>query len=202
MSADERRPLLVVGAGEGAAKRADALRNRELVLAAARRVVAAEGADGLTMDAVAREAGVGKGTVFRHFGDRAGLIHMLMETGERRFQGRVLSGPTPLGPGAPAADRLRAFGPALMRHKRDHLPLMQQSGSAYGHPTYGAWHLHVQRLLEAAGAPGDAAVGAHLLLSGTDTALLCHLSPEASDETWAEAEAAWVAMANGLLVPR
>jgi AcrR family transcriptional regulator len=53
------------------------------------------------MDAVAAEAGVGKGTLFRRFGDRAGLAVALLDERERDLQAAVLSGPPPLGPGAP-----------------------------------------------------------------------------------------------------
>ena len=55
-----------------AAERADAARNRAKLLTAARRLVARRGVDQVTMEAVARAAGVGKGTVFHRFGNRAG----------------------------------------------------------------------------------------------------------------------------------
>ena len=54
-------------------ERADAARNRGKVLAAAERLFAERGPSRVSMDAVAAEAGVGKGTLFRRFGDRAGL---------------------------------------------------------------------------------------------------------------------------------
>ena len=47
--------------------RVDAARNREALLAAAQRLLRKCGPDGITMDAVACEAGVGKGTLFRRF---------------------------------------------------------------------------------------------------------------------------------------
>lgn len=51
-------------------ERADAARNRRRLLDAAQRLVAEQGADHVTMEAVAAAAEVGKGTVFRRFGDR------------------------------------------------------------------------------------------------------------------------------------
>jgi AcrR family transcriptional regulator len=60
-SADER-PL-----------RADARRNRERVLAAAARAFAGEG-PAATIEAIAKDAGVGVGTVYRHFPTREALI--------------------------------------------------------------------------------------------------------------------------------
>ena len=104
------RPLLSLGAPP--AERADAVRNRRHLLASAREMLAEEGADKLTMDALAERAGLGKGTVFRRFGSRAGIFHALLDDDERAFQEQVLSGPPPLGPGATPVDRLIAYGRA------------------------------------------------------------------------------------------
>ncbi|RVU21315.1 TetR/AcrR family transcriptional regulator [Streptomyces antnestii] len=53
--------------------RADALRNRERIVAAAREMVVEHGAE-VPMDEIARRAGVGNATVYRHFADRAELL--------------------------------------------------------------------------------------------------------------------------------
>jgi AcrR family transcriptional regulator len=53
--------------------RADALRNREKLLEVAVRAFAQEGAE-VTLDAIAREAGVGIGTLYRHFPNRESLV--------------------------------------------------------------------------------------------------------------------------------
>ena len=98
--------------GLGRAERADAARNRRRLLATAREMLAEQGADKLTMDALAERAGLGKGTVFRRFGTRAGIFQALLDDDEREFQEQVLSGPPPLGPGAPPLDRLIAYGRA------------------------------------------------------------------------------------------
>src|ERR1700733_9303435 len=80
-----------------------------------------QGAGTLTMDALAEQAGLGKGTVFRRFGTRAGIFQALLDDDERTFQEQVLSGPPPLGPGAAPLDRLIAYGRArvsfLIRHR-------------------------------------------------------------------------------------
>ena len=102
------------------AERADAARNRRLLLAAAREMLAAEGADKLTMDGLAERAGLGKGTVFRRFGTRAGIFRALLDDAERSFQELVLTGPPPLGPGAPALDRLVAYGRARIGFLIEH----------------------------------------------------------------------------------
>ena len=57
--------------------RADARRNRERILAAARALFASERPD-VGMDDVARAAGVGVGTVYRHFADKEALMGELV----------------------------------------------------------------------------------------------------------------------------
>jgi AcrR family transcriptional regulator len=60
-------------AGPGRPARADALRNREKILTAARDAFAA--ADGpVALEAIARTAGVGIGTLYRHFPTREALV--------------------------------------------------------------------------------------------------------------------------------
>src|ERR1700710_2549754 len=54
-------------------QRADAIRNRERVLKAARRVFSAGGPEA-SLEAVARRAGVGIGTLYRHFPTREALF--------------------------------------------------------------------------------------------------------------------------------
>jgi AcrR family transcriptional regulator len=113
------QPVLIVGPGLrpgwGAAprpERADAARNRQVLLAAARAMLAEQGPETITMDGLAERAGLGKGTVFRRFGTRAGIFQALLDDDERAFQQGVLSGPPPLGPGAAPLDRLIAYGQA------------------------------------------------------------------------------------------
>ena len=98
--------------GAAQAERADAARNRLHLLTTARQMLAEQGADRLTMDGLAERAGLGKGTVFRRFGTRAGIFQALLDDDERAFQQQVLSGPPPLGPGAAPLERLTAYGRA------------------------------------------------------------------------------------------
>src|SRR5580700_8631991 len=87
--------------GSPPAERADAARNRRLLLATAREIIAGQGAGQgpgqLTMDGLAERAGLGKGTVFRRFGTRAGIFAALLDDDEKAFQQQVLAGPPPLG---------------------------------------------------------------------------------------------------------
>jgi AcrR family transcriptional regulator len=93
-------------------ERADAARNRRILLVTAREMLAEQGADKITMDGLAERARLGKGTVFRRFGTRAGIFQALLDDDERDFQAQVLSGPPPLGPGAAPLNRLIAYGRA------------------------------------------------------------------------------------------
>jgi AcrR family transcriptional regulator len=102
----------VVSWGAPHAERADAARNRRHLLATAREILTEQGADKLTMDGLAERAGLGKGTVFRRFGTRAGIFAALLDDDELAFQQQVLAGPPPLGPGAAPLDRLIAYGTA------------------------------------------------------------------------------------------
>lgn len=54
--------------------RADASRNRERIVAAAREAFVEHGVD-VPLDEVARRAGIGNATLYRHFGDRRDLVH-------------------------------------------------------------------------------------------------------------------------------
>src|ERR1700709_213301 len=111
-------------------ERADAARNRQRILCAAQNLFARDGVAATSMDAIALEAGVGKGTLFRRFGDRASLALALLESSERDFQESFIRGPAPLGPGAPACERLIAFGQALLSHLADHGDLLLAAQTA------------------------------------------------------------------------
>jgi AcrR family transcriptional regulator len=102
--------LPVLDPGQTPKERADAARNRQRILAAAAVLVAERGIDHVSMDDVARAACVGTGTLYRRFGDRAGLALALLDDHTRTFQDALIAGPPPLGPGVAAAERLHAFG--------------------------------------------------------------------------------------------
>ena len=159
-------------------KRVDAVRNREAILEAAARLLRDRGADAITMDCLASEAGVGKGTLFRRFGDRAGLFHALLDESERRLQEGFIRGPAPLGPGAPPGDRLIAFGEALLELTAERGDLLlaalpPEHGLRYRSPVYAAYRAHVNALLEDA-AIAHADYVADVLLAGLDPELIMH----------------------------
>ncbi len=145
--------------------RADAARNRAAVLDAAARLFAERGVGGVSMDEVAAAAGVGKGTLFRRFGDKAGLATALLDARETELQQRMLSGPAPLGPGADPTSRLVAFVDAYLDYVLAHLDLVRASEQPrYTIGAYRFWHRHTTILLTEAGHP-DSAAAAHSLLA-------------------------------------
>lgn len=163
-----RKSLPVVDAPK--AERADAARNRQRILDAAERLFAEYGVGGVSMDAVAAEAGVGKGTLFRRFGDKAGLAVALIDERERELQAAVLSGPPPLGPDAQPGERLAAFGSAYAKFVIKHLDLLHLSetaapGARYRIGSYRFWHRHVAVLLRELRPDIDADYAAHALLA-------------------------------------
>jgi AcrR family transcriptional regulator len=161
-------------------ERSDAAANRERILCAARKVLAEQGAAGLSMNTVAAAAGVGKGTIFRRFGDRDGLTEALLDVHTIELQDGFLSGPPPLGPGAPPRERLEAFMRALVSFEIDHLELMLAADRYGPHPpsgtpVYGTFLLHVRTLLAEIDPRIDAPTHAGLLLSAVAPANLRRL---------------------------
>ena len=153
------------------AERADAARNRVRLPEAAARLVAERGAEHVTMHEVAAAAGVGKGTLFRRFGDRDGLLLALLGEAEADVHEAYTSGPPPLGPGAPARDRLTAFGSALVERVATKADLGAALGRQvvherrYGSETGQAFHHHVSTLLHDTGVDTDPDMLAHALLA-------------------------------------
>ena len=92
------------------AERSDVARNRAVVLAAADELFATVSEPArLSMDDVAAAAGVGKGTLFRAFGSRAGLVQALWQRRYEPLRDTIESGPPPLGPRLTHASASRPF---------------------------------------------------------------------------------------------
>lgn len=167
-STADRRDLLLPAAAVPR-ERADAARNRRKVLAAAERLFAERGVVAVSMDDVAAAAGVGKGTLYRRFGDRSGLAAALLDRRESELQAALLTGPPPLGPGAPPTDRLAAFTAAYLAFVDAHLDVVALSqtaspGARLRTGSHRLWRQHCRILLAAAGAP-DPGIRADTLLA-------------------------------------
>jgi AcrR family transcriptional regulator len=153
-----------------APERADAARNRRRVLDAAKELFAERGIAAVTLDDVVAAAGVGKGTLFRRFGDKAGLAVALLDEQERELQAAILAGPPPLGPGAGPSARLAAFVGRYVSYVGGNLELVAMSqtaspGARLRTGSHQFWRQHCAYLLASAGAP-DPGLRADLLLAG------------------------------------
>jgi AcrR family transcriptional regulator len=172
-------PLDLPVVGDAPRERADAARNRRRILAAAKRLFSEEGVDNVSMDAIAAEAGVGKGTLFRRFGDRATLAWAVLDESERDLQEAILSGAPPLGPGAPPCRRLVAFGEAMLDHLESHAAILLNAEVASGgkfmrsEPYMVRW-LHVRRLVEEARPDCDVDYTADVLLGALNAQVFAH----------------------------
>lgn len=162
-------PVALGRSAPPAPERADAARNRLRILESAERLFAIHGVARVTMDDIAAAAGVGKGTLYRRFGDKGGLAVALLDERERALQERILRGPAPLGPGAPPAERLAAFVRAYLDLviAQSDLVLMSETSAPGARLRTGAnafWRAHCRLLLAEADAP-DPALRSHLLLA-------------------------------------
>ncbi|MEV4803627.1 helix-turn-helix domain-containing protein [Nonomuraea sp. NPDC049421] len=172
----ERRLLPVIGQPQP--ERADAVRNRRKILDVAARMISEHGTDGLSLDEVARAAGVGVGTVYRRFGDRTGLLMALLDEHERRFQEAFLAGPPPLGPGAPPEERVIAFLHALVDRivaQEDLYVMLERSRKAnVGMGPYGLHHVHLAALLTQVRPGTPTAYLADALLASVGACLMAY----------------------------
>ncbi|MFJ3927512.1 TetR/AcrR family transcriptional regulator [Streptomyces sp. NPDC090022] len=135
-------------------QRADAVRNRAQILAAAEQLFAERDPRTVTMDQIAKAAGVGRATLYRRFPDPSSIAVALLDEHERMLQGQLAYGPPPLGPGAAAPERLAAFYAAAVDLLERHLPLAlgAETGPArFRGAAYGYWRAHVRELLADAG---------------------------------------------------
>ncbi|PKV78229.1 TetR family transcriptional regulator [Nocardia fluminea] len=137
-------------------ERTDAARNRAKVLAAAAELFADRDPRTVTMDDIAKAAGVGRGTLYRRYPDRNAIAVALLDEHERALQEQLLRGAPPLGPGAPPADRLAAFYAAMIELLTAHAHLVlgaETGGARFATGAYGFWSVHVRSLLIDAGVP-------------------------------------------------
>ncbi|MFG1607817.1 TetR/AcrR family transcriptional regulator [Actinoplanes sp. NPDC049265] len=159
--------------------RADKARNQEAVLAAAGRLFdAAAEPDEVSMDAVAAEAGVGKGTIFRGFGDRRALITALYH---QRITAEFAGGPpSPSGTAATgAADALELLLRTWRFKQRNRVLALALEREGFGSPyqNEGYEWLHTQLTTLISGVRGAASADflAHALLAAVRSDLVEHV---------------------------
>lgn len=161
-------------------ERADAARNRAKILTVAEHLVHTRGVRALSMNEVATAAGVGVGTVYRRFGDQAGLVEALMNQREHELQQGMAQGPPPLGPGASAPARIRAFLHAYVDLLDTYAPLMASAEASmsslrrYRTGPYAAHHRHLAELIGQEHPDADTHYLADALLAPLAAGLFTH----------------------------
>lgn len=166
-------------------ERSDVTRNRQAILQAAADLYdRAEDATVITMDDFAAAAGVGKGTVFRRFGDRAGLLRAVFDARIAALREAIETGPPPLGPSTPARERVAAVLIAIVDFKINNRQLTraledtEQRSTAprfYETPNYQWTHDLLSELLAELIGADRSRFSAHALLSLTRIDLIEHL---------------------------
>ncbi|MFN8530390.1 MAG: helix-turn-helix domain-containing protein [Anaerolineae bacterium] len=135
--------LLIVQDGQ-AASRSDAVRNRELLLETARRLFAEKGVEAVPMSAVAEAAGVGKGTLYRHFPNKAQLCESLIDEDQRQLQERTFAmlrtNPDPVV-------MLRWYVIEVSAFVFRNLDFLGSVDVGLAHPAHGWWHQTIRGLL-------------------------------------------------------
>lgn len=193
-------PEPAAGAVPERAMRADARRNYERLLSAALATFAEDGADTASLEEIARRAGVGIGTLYRHFPTRQALLEAVYRDQVAALQVRAAELLQTEPPAAALADWLRAmvaFGgtkrsltTALLQTLDRDSELLSSSGAILRGST--------SELLERAQRAGVARTD----VSGTDVLRLAHGVSMASD--WApgdpgQAERMLTLVIDGLL---
>ncbi len=156
--------------------------SRDRVLRAAETLLASSDAPAtVSMDDIAAAAGVGKGTLFRGFGSRDGLLDAVFAARLEPLRAEVERTGSPVGPDVPASQRATALLGLLLDFKLDNPRLVaarELDGSDLLRAPHYQWvHGLLRSLLEQAGcAPRSACYEAHLLLNGLRADLIAELT--------------------------
>lgn len=147
-------------------KRADALENYSLLLETAWRLIAEQGVENVSMTSIAEAAGVGKGTLYRHFPKgKIEILQALLDHEQRDLQARTFAH---LNAGGSAAEHLRWFVGEIYAFVNRNLPLMGYGANAPGfsfldHPAHFWWRMTIRGLLMSANPQIDVDYSADLL---------------------------------------
>jgi AcrR family transcriptional regulator len=139
-------------------ERVDAARNRARVLDAAARLFAAEGVDAVSMEEVARAAGVGKATLYRRYADKGELSAALIDADARALQAEVLAGLPSAGedasPRARVEHLLRLLAGLVERHS-SLMAVARRRSDSLESPSYEWMRISLRAWLRRAELAGD-----------------------------------------------
>ena len=167
--------------GTAKPERVDAARNRAAILTAAAELFDSEDIQAVSIAEIAAAAGVGKGTVFRRFGDRTALIKAILQPRAAALREAVRTGPPPLGPGGAPAEALHVYLDSLvdfMWANRGLIRALQHHGSTsyYTNPASKFWIAEMTRRLHAARPDDDAAYLAHAVFTALRADVIDYLT--------------------------
>ncbi|MFB8395243.1 TetR/AcrR family transcriptional regulator [Streptomyces yangpuensis] len=168
--------------GRERTERADAQRNREAVLAAADALFAASSSPhSVSMDDIAAAAGVGKGTLFRRFGDRAGLIAAVITSRLEPLRRAV--GEVQEQTGSDPRQQVLDLLDTALKFKTENRNLMSAAedagiSSPYRAGHYGWWHETLRAALDRVPGVHEPDFTAHALLAAIRADLVTHLIDE------------------------
>lgn len=146
-------------------ERRDAAANRQLILAAARRLFAAQGVDATSMEEIGRAAGVGQGTLYRRFAHKGELCEALLNEDLAQFDQRVEAVLEQTGGQHSPLGQLEWLLTEYVAIMQQHIPLLAVIHEAatgarrttfYQSPLYRWMHERIAGLLRAAVAAGEA----------------------------------------------
>lgn len=136
--------------------RADAVRNRATLLETAERLFEEHGVEAVSMTQVAECAGVGKGTLYRHFRNKTDLCHALLDKDMQVLQDQTL---TRLRSTTPPQATLRWFLERVAFFVERNGELLQTDMTAdvstLEHPAHLWWRQTIRGLLQQIDIAGD-----------------------------------------------
>lgn len=147
-------------------KRADAQENHALLLETAKRLFDERGIENVSVSAVAEAAGVGKGTMYRHFPKgKVELMQALLDEDQRDLQARSFAR---FNAGGEPAEHLRWFVGEVYAFVARNLGLMHLEAGAgvcslIDHPAHMWWRMTLRGLLARANPHIDADYNADIL---------------------------------------
>lgn len=159
------RPSNIIPIHSDKNPRADAIRNRRLLLDTALRLFQEQGVEAVTMSAIAKEADVGKGTLYRHFTDKADLCHALLDEDMRTFQSETLTYLRTHGePLAGLLWFIEKTAHYVLEHSELLLEASHHSGAdMMGHPAHMWWRQTIVGLMARLNVTGDTSYIADVL---------------------------------------
>ncbi len=145
--------------------RADAVANRARLLETAARLFAEDGVAEVHMERIARETGVGKGTLYRHFASKGELCLALLDDQFKAFQNKMLAQMRQgTADETPQLEQLARFFDAYVWFLDTYMPLMceiERGGvpSLARQAPYAWLNMTVKGLLQTAVAAGELSPG-------------------------------------------